>query len=239
MTDGGPARPSERGRDRRLAGPVAGRGVRQGRPDPSPGVDALLADGFRTVFDVEPVDADRDPYQDHLNNTAAVRMFNELRIAYVATRLAPRWPSTCGARASRSWSASCTCCTRARVGCTSASSARRGSSAARGKAGILEQRLVEATTARPVARAWIVQLLVAVEGVVDWPEWYWEMVAGVEGAPVPIRRRVGPAAVGTARVSGGGVSDPPPDPRAAIVGWLDMQADRLPGLGSQFYGRPV
>ena len=40
--------------------------------------------GFRVVFDVETVPEDGDRYQDHLNNGAPVRMFNELRMAYVA-----------------------------------------------------------------------------------------------------------------------------------------------------------
>ncbi len=54
----------------------------------------------------------------------------------------------------------------------------------RGRAGIVEQRLVEATSGRPLARAWIVQLLVGADGtVVDWPGWWWELVADVQGAP--------------------------------------------------------
>src|SRR5690242_9334317 len=85
-------RPSERGRDADWRDPWPVTGVRQGDPEPSPGVDALLADGYRAIFDVDPVDADRDTYQDHLNNLAAVRMFNELRVAYVAAHLAPDWP---------------------------------------------------------------------------------------------------------------------------------------------------
>ena len=41
-----------------------------------------------------------------------------------------------------------------------------------GKALILEQRLVEAVTARPIARAWVVQLLVQDGTVVEWPARY-------------------------------------------------------------------
>ena len=55
----------------------------------------------------------------------------------------------------------------------------------RGKAVVLEQRLVEASTARPLARAWILQLLVGADGVTDWPDWYFDLVAEVQGAPVP------------------------------------------------------
>jgi acyl-CoA thioesterase FadM len=55
-----------------------------------------------------------------------------------------------------------------------------------GKAGFIEQRLVEAGDARPVARAWIVQLLVDGGRATDWPDWYWDRVADIEGGPVPI-----------------------------------------------------
>ena len=159
-------------------------GVRQGQPQPSAGFDALRADGFGTVFDVDPVDADRDEYQDHLNNTAAVRMFNELRVAYIAARFAPRWPKYLRAESltvvvrelhalyeSEGWMH------ERYVGATRIAERR-------GRAGIVEQRLVEATTARPLARAWIVQLLVSADGsVTDWPPWWWELVAEVQGSP--------------------------------------------------------
>ena len=159
-------------------------GVRQGEPAPSAGVDALRADGYHVLFDVEPVDADRDEYQDHLNNTAAVRMFNELRIAYVASHLAPDWPryvrraGTVVVRElhvlyeSEGWMHD------RYVG--SIRWAER-----RGKASLLEERLVEATTARPLARAWVVQLLVTPDGVAAFPDWLWAMVAEAEGGPVP------------------------------------------------------
>ena len=161
-------------------------GIRQGDPEPSAGVDALRADGFRVVFDVEPVEADRDTYQDHLNNTAAVRMFNELRIAYVAARLAPDWPRYVRREGlgvvvrelhtlyeSEGWMH------ERYVG--GLRYAQR-----RGKAAVLEQSLVEASTARPFARTWLVQLLVRFEGgVLDWPEWFWERVAEVDGRVTP------------------------------------------------------
>jgi acyl-CoA thioesterase FadM len=159
-------------------------GVRQGDPQPSAGVDALRADGYATVFDVDPVDADRDEYQDHLNNTAAIRMFNELRVAYIAARFAPRWPKYLRAESltvvvrelhalyeSEGWMH------ERYVGATRIAERR-------GLAGILEQRLVEAATARPLARVWIVQLLVGADGrVTDWPPWWWDLVAGVQGEP--------------------------------------------------------
>jgi acyl-CoA thioesterase FadM len=168
-----------KGADWRNPWPVVG--VRQADPEPSAGVDALRAEGYRSVFDVEPIETDRDTYQEHLNNTAAIRMFNELRIAYVAKNMAPRWPKhirkeglTVAVRELRALYESEGWMHERYVG--GVRIAHR-----RGKAGLIEQRLVEATTARPLARAWIVQLLVASEGVVHWPDWYWDMVAAIDG----------------------------------------------------------
>jgi len=160
-------------------------GVRQGDPAPSSGVDALRADGFRVLFDVESVPEDGDRYQDHLNNGAPVRMFNELRMAYVAAGLAPDWPRFLR-RSGRTvvvrelhvqyetegW------LDEQFVGATRWA-------ARRGKAGLVEQRLVEAGTARPLARAWIVHLMVGEQGVEAFPDWFWEAIAGLEGAPIP------------------------------------------------------
>ncbi len=180
-----PAR-SERGRSADWRDPWPVVGVRRGDPEPSPGVAALRADGYRAVFDVDPVDADRDEYQDHLNNTAAVRMFNELRIAYVADRLAPDWPRYVRRNGlgvvvrelhvqydSEGWM-------HERYAGATRYVQRRG------KAAIVEQRLVEAATTRSFATASVVQLLVEFDGgVVEWPAFFWEMVAVVEEQPIP------------------------------------------------------
>jgi acyl-CoA thioesterase FadM len=125
-------------------------------------------------------------------------MFNELRMAYVAARLAPDWPRYVRrgdlavvvrelhvAFESEGWMS------ERYVGGTRISQHR-------GKAGVHEQRLVEAETGRPLARAWLVQLLVAKDGVIDWPDWYWEKIAEVEGVPAltadPVRTPWGPPA---------------------------------------------
>jgi acyl-CoA thioesterase FadM len=148
-------------------------------------VAALRAEGYTVVFDVDPVDADRDEYQDHLNNTAAARMFNELRTAYVAARLAPRWPKFVRREGMtvvvrelhvlyerEGWMH------ERYVGATRYVQRR-------GKAAYVEQRLVEATSAEPLARAWIVQLLVGSDGrATTWPDWFWAMVHETQGAPV-------------------------------------------------------
>jgi acyl-CoA thioesterase FadM len=173
-----------RGQDADWRDPWPVRGVRRGEPEPSPGAAALADDGFVACFDVETLDADRDEYQDHLNNTAVVRMFNELRIAYVAARFAPDWPRYVRRQAitvavrelhvlyeSEGWMH------ERYVGATRVAQHR-------GKAAVVEQRLVEASSARPLARAWVLQLLVDSDGrVTDWPSFFWAMVRDVQGAP--------------------------------------------------------
>ena len=163
-------------------------GVRRGEPAPSAGVDALRAAGYRVIFDLEAIDVDRDEYQDHLNNTAPVRMFNELRIAYVAgTSLTPDWPrfvrrSGMGVLMreqhvqydSEGWMH------ERLVGGTRFAQLR-------GKAAVVEQQLVEATTGRSLAQGWCLQLLVEFgSGVVAWPEFFGDMVADVEGHAIPV-----------------------------------------------------
>jgi acyl-CoA thioesterase FadM len=178
--------PEKRGEnaDWQNAWPV--RGIVQGEAQPSAGVDALRAEGFGTLFDVLPIPEDADEYQDHLNNTAAVRMFNDLRVAYVAARFAPDWPRHVRrsgltlvvrelhvAYDSEGWMH------EQYVGATRIEHTR-------GKALILDQRLVEASTGRSLARAWVLQLLVSPEGaVIEFPDLYLDMVEAVQGAPVP------------------------------------------------------
>jgi acyl-CoA thioesterase FadM len=178
--------PEKRGEnaDWQNAWPV--RGIVQGEAQPSAGVDALRAEGFGTLFDVLPIPEDADEYQDHLNNTAAVRMFNDLRVAYVAARFAPDWPRHVRrtgltlvvrelhvAYDSEGWMH------EQYVGATRIEHTR-------GKALILDQRLVEASTGRSLARAWVLQLLVSPEGaVIEFPDLYLDMVEAVQGARVP------------------------------------------------------
>ena len=58
-----------------------------------------------------------------------------------------------------------------------------------GKAAVLEQRLVEASTGRAVARAWVVQLLVQNGKVVEWPDSYFARIAAIEGREIPVGPR--------------------------------------------------
>src|SRR5262249_29000620 len=54
-----------------------------------------------------------------------------------------------------------------------------------GKAAVLEQRIVEAATGRPIARAWVVQLLVQNGTVVDWPERFFARVSEIGRRSIP------------------------------------------------------
>jgi len=56
----------------------------------SGGETALRAQGYRFVTVVEPVADDYDA-QGHLNNASTVRLFNDLRIAYVRGEIGPNW----------------------------------------------------------------------------------------------------------------------------------------------------
>ncbi len=58
-----------------------------------------------------------------------------------------------------------------------------------GKALVLEQRLLEAVTARPIARAWVVQLLVQDGTVVEWPARYIAHVEAIEQCALPVQPR--------------------------------------------------
>jgi acyl-CoA thioesterase FadM len=161
---------------------------REGGRDPAAAVDALAADGYRFVCPVEPRADDFDA-QSHLNNAATVRLFNDLRIEYVYREIGAWWPDAIRANgyviAARE------------LHVLYESEGLPGESfmgamkyvARDGKAAVLEQRIVEAATGRPVARAWVVQLLVQEETVVDWPDRFFDRVAEIEGRPIPPRPR--------------------------------------------------
>ena len=130
--------------------------------------------------------------QGHLNNAATVRLFNDMRVAYVHGRIGSWWPDEIRANqlviAARE------------VHVLYESEGRPGERfvgamkyvGREGKSAVLEQRIVEATNGRPIARAWVVQLLVRQGSVVEWPARYFERVAEIEGAEIPARPRTTP-----------------------------------------------
>ena len=154
----------------------------------SEGERALLDDGYRFVVPVVPAASDFDA-QGHLNNAATVKLFNDLRIAYVQGEVGFAWADTLrresivvAARELHVLYESEGLPGESFVG--GMRYVRR-----EGKASVLEERLVESTTGRPVARAWVVQLLVQSGTVIEWPDLYFSRVAEIEGRNIPIGPR--------------------------------------------------
>jgi acyl-CoA thioesterase FadM len=135
--------------------------------------------------------------QGHLNNAAVARILNDLRVAYILAGPGPRWTEYL-----RNGGVRRTVVVRELhiaydreatiddelVGCVRVS-------ARRGKAKIIEQRIVDAARDLPVARAWVVQLLVEEGAVHAFPDFYWDAIATAEGRAIA------------------------PEPRGAIVPW--------------------
>jgi acyl-CoA thioesterase FadM len=148
----------------------------------------LERDGYRVV---DPVATRADDFdaQGHLNNAATVRLFNDMRVGYVHGRIGAWWPEEIRANnfviAARE------------VHVLYESEGRPGERfiggmkyvGREGKAAVLEQRLVEATTGRAIARAWVVQLIVQAGKVVEWPARYFDRVGEIEGREIPLRPR--------------------------------------------------
>jgi acyl-CoA thioesterase FadM len=152
------------------------------------GAAALAADGYRFVVPVE-LKADDFDAQGHLNNASTVRLFNDVRIAYVRGEVGEEWMEmlrrdrlVVAAREVHVLYESEGLPDEEFVGAMRY--VRR-----EGKAAVLEQRLVEAATGRGVARAWAVQLLVQNGKVVDWPDAYFARVAAIEGRAIPVGPR--------------------------------------------------
>jgi acyl-CoA thioesterase FadM len=150
----------------------------------SEGERVLHEDGYRFVVPVVPVDDDFDA-QGHLNNAATVRLFNDLRIAYVQGEVGFQWAEllrrdtiVVAAKELHVLYESEGFPGESFVG--GMRYVRR-----EGKASVLEERIVEVTTARPVARAWVVQLLVQSGTVIEWPDLYFARVAEIEGREIP------------------------------------------------------
>ena len=148
------------------------------------GERVLRDDGYRFVVPVVLIEGDFDA-QGHLNNAATVRLFNDLRIAYVQGEVGFEWVELLRRD---------TIVVAAKeVHVLYESEGFPGESFVgamryvrrEGKASILEERIVEATTGRPVARAWVVQLLVQDGAVIDWPDIYFARVAEIDGRETP------------------------------------------------------
>ena len=155
---------------------------------PGAGAEALRADGYRFIVDIEPAPTDFDA-QGHLNNAATVRIFNDIRGSYVRDEVGPVFLAMI--RSDRLVVAA------KEVHVLYESEGLPGESFVggqrylrrEGKAALLEERLVEAETGRAVARAWVLQLLLQDGRVIEWPAVYFERVAAIEGFAIPVRPR--------------------------------------------------
>lgn len=141
-------------------------------------------EGYRFIRPVVLTEDEIDR-QGHLNNAAVARIFNDLRIAYVVDGPGPRWLEHLVAdrltvvvrELHISYEREATI-HHELVGCVRVV-------ARRGKAKILEQRLVDVARDLVVAKAWVVQLVVRSGTVIEFPEFYWDAIAAVEGRVLP------------------------------------------------------
>ena len=158
-------------------------------------LSALHDEDYRFVVPIEPRPDDFDA-QGHLNNAATVRIFNDMRVAYIHRTLGDQWGEhlrkeriVVVAREVHVLYESEGLPDEEYVGAMRY--VRR-----EGRAAVIEQRLVEASSARAVARAWVVQLLVHDGRVADWPDFYFTRVAEAEGREIEqrpsVRRAWGP-----------------------------------------------
>lgn len=141
-------------------------------------------EGYRFVEPVQ-LTTEHIDHQGHLNNAAVARILNDLRVAYIYAGPGERWRDhirreglTVVVRELHiAYDREATIDDEL-VGCVRVS-------ARRGKAKIVEQRVVDAARDLVVARAWAVQLLVRSGAVIDFPEFYWDAVAVAEGHVIP------------------------------------------------------
>jgi acyl-CoA thioesterase FadM len=149
-------------------------------------VSLASTEGYRYVVPVTLAPEHIDG-QGHLNNAAVARILNDLRVAYVFAGPGPRWGEFLRNEGVRrtvvvrelhiAYDREATIDDDL-VGCVRVS-------ARRGKAKIVEQRIVDAARDLPVARSWAVQLFVEEGAVREFPDFYWDAVAAAEGRVIP------------------------------------------------------
>ncbi len=141
--------------------------------------------GYRFHRPVRLTEADVD-MQAHLNNAAIARILNDLRVAYVFAGPGLAWRDhlvreglvvvvrELHVRYDREAVLDDELAAGVRV------------SQRRGKAKVVEQRIVDVRRDAVVAEAWAVQLIVQAGRVVEFPDFYWDSIAAIEGGPVPV-----------------------------------------------------
>jgi acyl-CoA thioesterase FadM len=164
------------------------------------GEQVLRDDGYQFVVPVEMPDAAFDR-QGHLNNAAVAQIFNDLRISYML-KAHPELGRSLGERgyviAVREMHLLFE--SQGMPGERLVGGSRI--EGRRGRAQVTEQRIVEASSGRSVARAWLLHLILRDGRVVDWPEGYWERVADVENRAMPARARIMPVPFGPPQQTG-------------------------------------
>ena len=155
------------------------------------------AAGYRYVVPVA-LHAEHIDGQGHLNNAAVARILNDLRIAYIGAGPGPAWGEYLRAPGYRrtvvvrelhvAYDREATIDDEL-LGCVRVS-------ARRGKAKIIEQRIVDAQADAVVARAWVVQLFVEDGAVRAFPDFYWDAIAAAEGRVIPPEPRRAPVPFG-------------------------------------------
>jgi len=153
--------------------------------------------GYRFVVPVA-LRAEHIDTQGHLNNAAVARILNDLRVAYIGAGPGPRWHEHLRAPDHRrtvvvrelhvAYDREATIDDEL-IGCVRVS-------ARRGKAKIVEQRIVDAARDLPVARAWAVQLFVEEGTVREFPDFYWDAIAAAEGRVIQPEPRRAPVPFG-------------------------------------------
>lgn len=163
-------------------------------PELSLGERVLRDDGYRFVVPLDVPDSAFDG-QGHLNNAAVAQIFNDLRVNYMVTAN----PEFGRSLAERGYVVAVREMhmlfeSQGMPGERLVGSVRI--EGRRGRAQVTEQRVVEESTGRPIARAWLLHLMLCDGRVVDWPESYWDTVAEIEAVAMPARPRIEPVPFG-------------------------------------------
>lgn len=149
---------------------------------------AIAADGFRFAIDAATSAADADEHG-HLGDAAVARIFDDSTAAYALHRLGPRWPAYLAAGGLIVVARELHLVHETPGRPTEHHVVGTRVAAHRGRACVIEHRLVAADDRRLVATGQLVQLLVTAGRAVGWPDWYWDLVATAEGHPIPKESR--------------------------------------------------
>ena len=147
-------------------------------------VATLAVEGFRFAINAETSGDDLDE-QGQLEDGAIARVFDDATVAYAVHRLGPSWPKYLDAGGLAVVARELHIVRERPVAPAAQYVVGTRVAAHRGRACVIEHRLVATDDGRPVAHGELVQLLVESRRVMDWPGWYWDLVATAEEHPIP------------------------------------------------------